>query len=172
MIGVHPEDHSLIRGTVDVVPATAYVNPHQLGRRDEEEEIDLSGALAGESDVHWDGQRSRREDGERLFISEKGNRCKESEVILVPDAYDVRVERNGWPVARQHVPSIDEGSPLDPEAALRWALQEEDWEQPETNGQSTDLPDEWEGLTFKVFERDEAGDELALETSGRDLEGR
>jgi len=170
MIALHPEDESRIRGTVDQVPATGYVNAGQVPRRGEDGSLDLRGALAGESEVHWDGQRTVTEGEERLLISEKDNRCRESEVILVPDAYDVRAERDGWPVARRRVPSIDGGSPLRPREALQWALSRGGWTLPESDGEPTDLPEATEGLTFKVIERDEAGDEIALERSGCDLE--
>ncbi|MCS3660075.1 hypothetical protein [Salinibacter ruber] len=170
MIALHPEDKSRIRGTVDQVPATGYVNAGQFPRRAEDGSLNLRGALAGESEVHWDGQRTVTDDGERLLISEKGNRCRESEVILVPDAYDVRVERDGAPVARRRVPSIDGGSPLRPREALQWALSRGGWTLPESDGQATALPDKTEGLTFKVIERDESGDKMALKRLGCDLD--
>lgn len=183
MIAIHPTDHTRIRGTVDVVPATALVAPDQFPRQSEKESLDLFGPLMGESEVHWDGQRTVEEDGERLFISRAGNQCRESELILVPDSYDVQILDGEEIILRCPFSPLDGGRPVPPEEAIIDAIRfEKSWQLPaggDPNNTASTLLTEEGGvaskdigseLSFRVVERDEAGDEVALTIGAEEVE--
>lgn len=85
MIAIHPEDHSLIKGTVDHVPATALVDPKGFSG-------DGDIPFVGETELHWNGQWTEETGGEKLFISREGYQCKRSELLLRSSHLRVRVD--------------------------------------------------------------------------------
>jgi hypothetical protein len=144
MIAVHPEDHSLIKGTVDHVPATALVNPKDFPQRDGGS---IEVPFAGDTETHWDGQWTETLGQERVFMSRRGNRCKESEILLLPEEYLVQAFNDGNHFASCKVPSVFETEDLNVDShfyvgeILDWALENGDWRQPGSEESVSDWPE-------------------------------
>jgi hypothetical protein len=74
----HPNGERII-GTLESLEGRANVNPGTFSR-DEDGSLDFE--YQGETEVYGDSQSSKRENGERVFISEHGSVCRSSEVLL------------------------------------------------------------------------------------------
>lgn len=64
-----------IIGTSDLIPGTALGTPERL--EDGTVTIDWD----GETKIHWNGQQTREDGGETIYVDSEENECKESELV-------------------------------------------------------------------------------------------
>lgn len=79
MKAYHPNGDEII-GTLETIQAVAKIAPERTETRGGGESLSID--YTGETDLFWDNQETVRDGGERVFITDDGAECKESEVIL------------------------------------------------------------------------------------------
>jgi hypothetical protein len=72
-------DGTPIRGTVENLPATAYINVDSVTQK-EDGTYDFE--WSGTTECWWDAQETATRDGQRLFDDENGNEWPENELVL------------------------------------------------------------------------------------------